>query len=66
MHRYQVFYSEQHEGRAGIEPVMAMDAYEACQEMERKHPGAVLASVDGELTDERTARHLFAQWLRSI
>lgn len=58
MHRYQVFYSEQPEGRAGIEPVMAMDAFEACQEMERKHPGAVLASVDGELTEDLTIRSM--------
>ncbi|WP_084187947.1 hypothetical protein [Synechococcus sp. KORDI-49] len=66
MHRYQVFYCEQPDGNAGFEPVIASDAYEACREMERRHPGALLASIDGELTDEVTARKLFAHWLSSI
>ena len=54
------------DGNAGFEPVIASDAYEACREMERRHPGALLASIDGELTDEVTARKLFAHWLSSI
>ena len=66
MHRYQVFYCEQPDGKAGFEPVIASDAYEACREVERRHPGALLASIDGELTDEVTARKLFTHWLSTL
>ena len=66
MHRYQVFYCKQPDGVAGFEAVTASDAFEACREVERKHPGAVLASIDGELTDEVTARKLFTHWLSTL
>jgi len=66
MHRYQVFYCKQPDGVAGLETVTASDAFEACREVERKHPGALLASIDGELTDEVTARKLFTHWLSTL
>ena len=47
-------------------PVIALDAFEACREVERKHPSALLASIDGELTDEVTARKPFTQWLSTL
>jgi len=66
MHRYQVFYCKQLDGVAGFEAVTASDAFEACREVERRHPGALLASIDGELTDEVTARKLFTHWLSTL
>ena len=66
MRRYQVFYCDQPDGKAGFVPVIASDAFEACREVERKHPGALLASIDGELTDEVTARKLFTHWLSTL
>lgn len=66
MHRYQVFYSELPEGGAGFQPVFAVDAYEARQIVERQHPGAVLASLDGELMDAITVRQLFLDWLGKV
>ncbi len=66
MHRYQVFYCELPDGAAGYKPILAEDAYEAKQIVERLHPGAVMASLDGELTDGETTRKLFLHWLSMV
>ena len=63
MQRYQVFYCELPDCAGYYKPILAQDAYEARQIMERLHPGAVMASLDGELTDEPTIRKLFLHWL---
>ena len=42
---------------AGFEPVIASDAYEACQEVNAASR-RLTGSIDGELTDEVTARKL--------
>ena len=66
MHRYQVFYCELPDGAAGYKPILAEDSYEAKQIVERLHPGAVMASLDGELTDGETTRKLFLHWLSMV
>ena len=62
MHRYQIFYCELPNGEEGYKPILAEDAYEAKQIVERLHPGAVMASLDGELKEDKTAKKLFLRW----
>ena len=53
------FYWELPDRAAGHKPILAEDAYEVNPIVERLHSGAVMASLDGELTDGEPIRKLF-------
>ena len=61
-----LFLPARHRCCAGFRPVEAEDSYEAEQIVQREYPGAITASLSENMTDEKEARRLFVEWLKTL